>query len=117
VLRNGCAPGVWFAVLPQLGLMPGMMPGLPQPGLMPGLAGMMPGLPQPPVAPPPAFAAPPMMAAPPPMAVGVAGSIGAAGVTSNEGWIKLRGIPFTVSKPDIVAFFAVRRGRVRSGDA
>lgn len=31
-------------------------------------------------------------------------------VPLQEGWLKLRGIPFNVAKPDIIAFFQVRTG-------
>ena len=36
------------------------------------------------------------------------GAINGAEVPFQEGWLKLRGIPFTVTKPDIVRFFEVR---------
>ena len=35
------------------------------------------------------------------------GAVNGSEVPFQEGWLKLRGIPFTVTKPDIVRFFEV----------
>ena len=75
-------------------MVPGM-PSAPLPGAFPGggFPGAYPGAMQQP--------APAAMAAPQPVAAGMPAG-------PNEGWVKLRGIPFTAGKQDLITFFQVR---------
>ena len=43
-----------------------------------------------------------------PLMANVLGGLSAEDVPFQEGWLKLRGIPFSVTKTDIIAFFAAR---------
>ena len=47
-----------------------------------------------------------------PLMANVLGGLSAEDVPFQEGWLKLRGIPFSVTKTDIIAFFAARRHHV-----
>jgi hypothetical protein len=46
-----------------------------------------------------------------PLMANVLGGLSADDVPFQEGWLKLRGIPFSVTKPDIIQFFAARPRR------
>ena len=43
-----------------------------------------------------------------PLMANVLGGLSAEDVPFQEGWLKLRGIPFSVTKTDIIAFFSAR---------